>query len=56
MGIANIMVKSVNDLSFINVSDDAFHWAKLGVLDTAVVTLSGVLEPCTQKFARVVAF
>lgn len=55
MEITKLLAKSVNDLSYDDVSDDALHWAKLGVLDTLGVTLAGVVEPCTQKIARVVA-
>jgi 2-methylcitrate dehydratase PrpD len=54
MGIATILAQRVFDLSQDDISDDALHWAKLGVLDTIGVTLAGAVEPCTQKIARVV--
>ncbi|MDE0814657.1 MAG: MmgE/PrpD family protein [Alphaproteobacteria bacterium] len=55
MSIVNILARSVNELSYDDISDEALYWAKLGVLDTIGVTLAGVPEPCTQKIARIVA-
>lgn len=55
MSIVNILARSVSELSYDDISDEALYWAKLGVLDTIGVTLAGVPEPCTQKIARIVA-
>jgi 2-methylcitrate dehydratase PrpD len=50
--LANFFAEKICNTSFHDLPEDAFHWAKMGVLDTVGVTIAGSHEPCALLIAK----
>ena len=48
MRFAKQLANKINELKYSSLPADAVHWAKIGILDTAGVTLAGAAEDCTR--------
>ena len=43
MSFAKQLANKINELKYSSLPADAVHWAKIGILDTAGVTLAGAV-------------
>ena len=55
MSLALELAKRINALHYEDLSPEAVHWAKVGILDTIGVTLAGSSDPCASIVAGVLS-
>jgi len=46
--IAHRLAEKIHAVTWDDLTPEAVHWSKIGILDTVAVTLAGAPEPCTQ--------
>ena len=55
MTIAETLAERIASVRYVDLPDEALHWARVAVLDTVGCTLAGASEPCARIVARVTA-
>jgi 2-methylcitrate dehydratase PrpD len=53
MTIANGLAEHIHNVRYETLPEDALHWARVAILDTAGVTLADASEPWARIAARV---
>jgi 2-methylcitrate dehydratase PrpD len=55
MGFALELAERITALDYLDLPDEAIHWARVGILDTVGVTLAGASDPCATIVANVLS-
>src|SRR5262245_49647807 len=55
MQLAEELARRASALRFEDLSPQAIHWAKVGILDTVGVTVAGSAEPCARILGQAIS-